>query len=70
VALKDAQLTPATAATLKGDTLEPWPASTCWPRTSSKRLSNWMDIEALRVLANGLALNLDTLEEAEASAAA
>ena len=35
-----------------------------------ERLGNWMDIEALRVIANGLTLNLDTLEDAEKSAAA
>jgi DNA gyrase subunit B len=35
-----------------------------------ERLGNWMDIEALRAIANGLTLNLDTLEEAEKSAAA
>src|SRR5690606_8656753 len=34
------------------------------------RLSNWMDIEALRAIANGLALKLDTPEEAAESAAA
>src|SRR3990167_8123228 len=35
-----------------------------------ERLGNWMDIEALRAIANGLTLNLDTLAEAEVSAAA
>ena len=35
-----------------------------------ERLGNWMDIEALRAIANGLTLNLDSLEEAEKSAAA
>jgi DNA gyrase subunit B len=35
-----------------------------------ERLGNWMDIEALRAIANGLTLNLDTLADAEASAAA
>jgi DNA gyrase subunit B len=35
-----------------------------------ERLSNWMDIEALRAMANGLTLNLDTLADAEASATA
>ena len=35
-----------------------------------ERLGNWMDIEALRAIANGLTLNLDTLEAAEASAVA
>ena len=35
-----------------------------------ERLSNWMDVEALRAMANGLALDIDTLEAAEALAAA
>jgi len=35
-----------------------------------ERLGNWMDIEALRAIANGLVLNLDTLADAETSAAA
>jgi len=35
-----------------------------------ERLSNWMDIEALRAIANGLALDLDSAESAQASAAA
>ena len=35
-----------------------------------ERLSNWMDIDALRAMANGLELDLDTLDAAEASAAA
>ena len=47
-----------------------WRASTCWPTTSIERLSNWMDVEALRAIADGLALDLDTLASAEASAAA
>ena len=34
------------------------------------RLANWMDIEALRAMADGLALDLDSLANAEASAAA
>jgi DNA gyrase subunit B len=34
------------------------------------RLSNWMDLDALRALGSGLVLNLDTLESAEAGARA
>ena len=34
------------------------------------RLSAWMDVEALRAIADGLVLNLDTPEQAQASAAA
>jgi DNA gyrase subunit B len=35
-----------------------------------ERLANWMDNQALRTLANGLVLNLDTAADAEASALA
>jgi len=35
-----------------------------------ERLSAWMDVEALRAIANGLTLNLDTLADAEQSATA
>jgi DNA gyrase subunit B len=35
-----------------------------------ERLANWMDIEALRAIADGLALDLDTLASAEAGAMA
>ena len=34
------------------------------------RLANWMDVEALRAMADGLVLDLDSLANAEASAAA
>jgi DNA gyrase subunit B len=34
------------------------------------RLANWMDVEALRTIADGLTLNLDTASDAEASAVA
>ncbi len=36
----------------------------------SERLSNWMDVDAVRAISSGLTLNLDTLEAAEASATA
>ncbi len=35
-----------------------------------ERLSNWMDLDALRAIGGGLTLNLDTIEAAHASAAA
>jgi len=35
-----------------------------------ERLSNWMDVEALRAISDGLTLKLDNASEAEASAAA
>ena len=33
-----------------------------------ERLASWMDVEALRAIANGLDISLDTLEAAKASA--
>jgi DNA gyrase subunit B len=36
----------------------------------SERLSNWMDVDAVRAISSGLTLDLDTLEGAESSAAA
>ncbi|MDB5801139.1 MAG: gyrase, subunit [Rhodocyclales bacterium] len=38
--------------------------------TVIRRLSNWMDVEALRAIADGLTLDLDSLEGAEQSALA
>jgi DNA gyrase subunit B len=41
----------------------PWPswrASTSWPKAVIERLSAFMDAEALRAIAGGVALNLDT----------
>jgi DNA gyrase subunit B len=34
------------------------------------RLSNWMDVDALRAMADGLVLDLDSAASAEASAVA
>ena len=36
----------------------------------TERLSNWMDVDAVRAISSGLTLDLDTLEAAETSAAA
>ena len=36
----------------------------------TERLSNWMDVDAVRAISSGLTLNLDTLEAAETSASA
>jgi DNA gyrase subunit B len=50
----------------------PWPswrASTRWPRPSSPA-SGFMDAEALRAMADGVSISLDTVAEAEASAVA
>jgi DNA gyrase subunit B len=72
VALKDAKLDTGVsgAALLQGDTLETLARQYVLANNVVSRLSNWMDVEALRAMANGLALNLDTLDAAEVSAAA
>ena len=76
VALKDARLETGTSsvgnvpAVLQGETLEALAQKYVVAKNVVERLSNWMDVDALRAIANGLALDLDTLEAAEASAAA
>jgi DNA gyrase subunit B len=72
VALKDAKLETgvAGAAVLQGDTLETLARQYVLANNVVSRLSNWMDVEALRAMANGLALDLDTLAAAEVSAQA
>ncbi len=72
VALTDARLETGVpgAAVLQGDALETLARQYVLANHVVQRLSNWMDVEALRALANGLELNLDTLEAAEASALA
>jgi DNA gyrase subunit B len=71
VALKDARLeTGVAGAVLSGETLDTLARQYVLANNVVERLGNWMDIEALRAMANGLALNLDTLETAEVSAAA
>ena len=72
VALKDAKLDTGIAgsALLQGDALEALARQYVLAKNVVERLSNWMDVEALRAMANGLELDLDTLEAAEASAAA
>ncbi len=70
VALKDAKLDTGVpgAALLQGEELEALARQYVLAQNVVVRLSNWMDVEALRTMANGLALDLDTLEAAEASA--
>jgi len=70
VALKDAKLETgiAGAPVLEGETLETLARQYVLANNVVDRLSAWMDIEALRAMANGLPLNLDTLEAAEQSA--
>ena len=70
VALKDAKLETGVAAAtvLQGDALEALARRYVLANNVVDRLSNWMDVEALRAMANGLEIDLDTLEAAEASA--
>jgi DNA gyrase subunit B len=55
---------------ISGEPLQELAAAYVTANSVVERLGNWMDIEALRAIANGLTLNLDTLEDAEKSAAA
>jgi DNA gyrase subunit B len=70
VALKDAKLDTGVpgAALMQGDALEALARQYVLAKNVVERLSSWMDVEALRAMANGLALNVDTLEAAEQSA--
>src|SRR6476659_8594739 len=72
VALKDARLDTGVPGVpvLQGDALETLARQYVVAKNVVERLSNWMDVEALRAMANGLELDLDTLEAAEGSAAA
>jgi DNA gyrase subunit B len=75
VALRDARLETGNAAangaaTLEGETLEALARQYVLAKNVVDRLANWMDVDALRAMANGLAIDLDTLEAAEASARA
>ncbi len=69
VALQEASLDTGTGTTLKGETLDALARKYVAAQSAITRLSNWMDIEALHVLAGGLAINLDTREAAEEGAA-
>ena len=74
VALKDAKLDTGHAleaggaGVLQGDALEALARQYVLAKNVVERLSNWMDVEALRAMANGLELDVDTLEAAERSA--
>jgi len=70
VALKDAKLDTGVpgAAMLQGEALEALARQYVLAHNVVERVSNWMDVEALRAMANGLELNLDSLAAAEASA--
>lgn len=71
VALKDAKLeTGMGGAVLQGETLDTLARQYVLANNVVDRLSKWMDVEALRAMANGLEIKLDTLEAAEQSAIA
>lgn len=71
VALKDAKLeTGVGGVVLQGETLDTLARQYVLANNVVDRLSKWMDVEALRAMANGLVLDLDTLEAAETSALA
>ncbi len=78
IALKDAKVdvgrspdgsVPA-AQVLEGDTLDALARKHQVAENVIARLSNFMDAEALRAMADGVSIQLDTLEEAETSAIA
>ncbi|MGV3725777.1 DNA topoisomerase (ATP-hydrolyzing) subunit B [Hydrogenophaga sp.] len=72
IALKDASVLTggATQTTLTGDTLGELARKHQVAESVIARLSNFMDAEALRAIADGVALNLDSVEQAEVSAIA
>ncbi|HET9643145.1 MAG TPA: DNA topoisomerase (ATP-hydrolyzing) subunit B [Burkholderiaceae bacterium] len=71
VALADAELhTGLNDSVLNGEAFEQLARHYVLAENVIERLSNWMDAEALRVLASGLEINLDTAEQAAASAMA
>jgi DNA gyrase subunit B len=72
IALKDATLHTggANAQTLTGETLAELARKHQVAEAVIARLSNIMDGEALRAMADGVSLNLDSLEQAQASATA
>ncbi|MFW9615980.1 MAG: DNA gyrase subunit B, partial [Aquabacterium sp.] len=55
---------------ISGDALQGLAAAYVKANSVVERLGNWMDVEALRAIANGLTLDLDSAEAAQASAAA
>ncbi|MFM1925664.1 MAG: gyrase subunit [Pseudomonadota bacterium] len=72
IALKDASISTGGAApqVLAGETLEALARKHQVAESVIARLSNFMDAEALRAMADGVSLNLDTLEQAAACAPA
>jgi DNA gyrase subunit B len=72
VALKEAKLDTgvAGASMLQEEALEALATQYVLAKNVVTRLSSWMDVDALRAMANGLELSMDSLQEAEVSAAA
>jgi len=70
VALKDAAVHTGTGTTINGDTLGELARKHQVAEAVIARLGNFMDAEALRAIADGVSLNLDSVAEAEASAVA
>jgi len=72
IALKDASISTGGTApqVLSGETLEALARKHQVAEQVIARLSNFMDAEALRAMADGVSLNLDTMEEAAACAPA
>ncbi|AOW11485.1 DNA gyrase subunit B [Hydrogenophaga crassostreae] len=72
IALKDAKVSTGGAndILLEGDTLAELARKHQTAERVITRLSNFMDAEALRAMADGVSVKLDTVEEAEASAIA
>ena len=70
IALKEASIDAGNGTVLSGDTLAELARKHTVAENVIKRLAGFMDQEALRAMADGVALDLDTLAGAEASAAA
>jgi DNA gyrase subunit B len=75
VALDGASVLPDGASTggrpaIDGSALETLARRYLVANAVTERLSNWMDVDAVRAISSGLTLNLDTLEAAETSATA
>jgi DNA gyrase subunit B len=72
IALKDASIETGGSApqTLSGDTLAELARKHQLAEAVISRLSGFMDAEALRAMADGVAVNLDSVSDAEASAVA
>jgi DNA gyrase subunit B len=71
VALDGASVEPgAGKSAIGGSALEELARQYLLANSVSERLSNWMDVEGLRAIADGLVLDLDSTDAAEASALA